>query len=142
MGAKLHITSRLGATGVQKGRFGRPKIEFSSKVAKLAGKIGIDLMLIFCTLFVNFVVYKGVAKLKYFLFIGLSCTTGASFPIWSVQTIYSNQFNSWLVDIQIEISTIIRHIAARGTTSLSIMRNLLSTPWNPSNITAVWYRRI
>ena len=32
-----HIISRLVAVGVQKGRFGRPKIQFCSKVAKLAG---------------------------------------------------------------------------------------------------------
>ena len=32
-----HITSRLGVTGVQKGRFGRPEIHFSLKVAKFAG---------------------------------------------------------------------------------------------------------
>ena len=33
---------------VQKGRFGRTKIKFSTKVFKFAGKIGIDLTLIFC----------------------------------------------------------------------------------------------
>ena len=33
--------------GVQKGRYGLPKIQFSSKVAKFAGKIGIYLTLIF-----------------------------------------------------------------------------------------------
>ena len=38
-----HIISRLGA---QKGRFGRPKIEFLSKVDESVGKIGIDLILI------------------------------------------------------------------------------------------------
>ena len=32
-----HIISRLGAMGVQKGRFGRPKIQLSSKVTKFAG---------------------------------------------------------------------------------------------------------
>ena len=43
-----HIISRLGATGVQKGHFGHPNIQLSSKVAKFAGYIGIDLALIFC----------------------------------------------------------------------------------------------
>ena len=43
-----HIILRLGATGVQKGLFGHPKIQVFSKVAKFAGKIGIDLTLIFC----------------------------------------------------------------------------------------------
>ena len=43
-----HIISRLGAMGVQKGRFGHPKIQFPSKVNKFTGKIGIDLPLIFC----------------------------------------------------------------------------------------------
>ena len=42
-----HIITCLGTTGVQKGRFGRPKVQFSSKVAKFARKIGIDLTLIF-----------------------------------------------------------------------------------------------
>ena len=42
-----HIISRSGAMGVQRIRFGRPKIQFSLKVAKLAGQIGIDLTLIF-----------------------------------------------------------------------------------------------
>ena len=42
-----HIISRLGAEGVQKWRFGRPKIHFFSKMAKFAGKTGIDLTLIF-----------------------------------------------------------------------------------------------
>ena len=32
-----HVVSRLGAVGVQKGRFGRPKIQFSSNVAICAG---------------------------------------------------------------------------------------------------------
>ena len=32
-----HIISRLGTTGVRKGRFGHPKIHLSSKVAKFAG---------------------------------------------------------------------------------------------------------
>ena len=32
-----HTISRLGATVVQKGRFGRPKIKISPKLAKLAG---------------------------------------------------------------------------------------------------------
>ena len=32
-----HIILHLGAAGVQKGRFGRPKIQLSSKVAKFAG---------------------------------------------------------------------------------------------------------
>ena len=40
-----HITSRLGAAGVQKGRFWRPEIKFSSKVAKFTEYIGIDLTL-------------------------------------------------------------------------------------------------
>ena len=44
-----HILSRLGAIGVQKGRFGHPKIQFSSKAAKFVGEIGNDIMLIFCT---------------------------------------------------------------------------------------------
>ena len=43
----IDIISRLWAVGDQKGRFGRPKIEFSSKVAKFAGQIGIDLTLIY-----------------------------------------------------------------------------------------------
>ena len=42
-----YITSRLGAMGVQNRRFGRPKIQFFPKVAKFAGKIEIDLTLIF-----------------------------------------------------------------------------------------------
>ena len=42
-----HIISRLGTVGVQKGRFGRPKIKFSSKVAKFARNLEIDLPLIF-----------------------------------------------------------------------------------------------
>ena len=42
------ITWRLFATGVQKGRFGCPKIQLSLKVAKFAKQIGIDLALIFC----------------------------------------------------------------------------------------------
>ena len=52
--------SRLGAMGVQKGRFGRRKIRFSSKVAKFARKIGIDLKIIFCLndFFVQFLVLK------------------------------------------------------------------------------------
>ena len=37
-----HIMTRLGAMGVQKGRFGRLKIQFFSKVAKFSGQIGID----------------------------------------------------------------------------------------------------
>ena len=38
MGVKFHmITSRLGTVGVQKGRFGYPKIQLSSKVTKFAG---------------------------------------------------------------------------------------------------------
>ena len=32
-----HVISRLAATGVQKRRFGRPKIQFSSEVTKFAG---------------------------------------------------------------------------------------------------------
>ena len=32
-----HIISGLGAAAVQKGRFGRPKIQLFSKMAKLAG---------------------------------------------------------------------------------------------------------
>ena len=32
-----HIISRLGAAGVQKGCFGHPKIQLSSKVAKFTG---------------------------------------------------------------------------------------------------------
>ena len=43
-----HIISRFRFMGVQMGRYGRPKIQFSSKVAKFAEKIGIDLTLIFC----------------------------------------------------------------------------------------------
>ena len=43
-----YIISRLGTAGVQKGRFGRQKIEFPSKFAKFAGQIGIGLRLIFC----------------------------------------------------------------------------------------------
>ena len=31
-----HIISRLGAADIQKGRFGRPKIQLSSKMAKFA----------------------------------------------------------------------------------------------------------
>ena len=42
-----HILSRLGAAGVQKGRFGCPKIQLSSKVAKFAGQVGIDLTLLY-----------------------------------------------------------------------------------------------
>ena len=42
-----NIISCLGALGVQKRPFGHPKIQFSSKVFKFAGKIGIDLTLIF-----------------------------------------------------------------------------------------------
>ena len=42
------IISRLDAADVQKGRFGRPKIQLSSKVAKFAGLFGIDLAFIFC----------------------------------------------------------------------------------------------
>ena len=37
-----HIISRLGVMGVQKGRFGRLKIQLSSTVAKFAAKFGID----------------------------------------------------------------------------------------------------
>ena len=44
----FHIISRLGVMGVQKERFGRLKIQFSSKVAKFSEKKGIDLTLIFC----------------------------------------------------------------------------------------------
>ena len=49
-GVKFHITSYrgLGAAAIQNGRSGRPKIQLSSKVAKFAGKIGIDLPFIFC----------------------------------------------------------------------------------------------
>ena len=43
----FHIISRLGAVGVQKGRYGRPKLQISSKMTKFAGKIRIDLTLIF-----------------------------------------------------------------------------------------------
>ena len=32
-----HIISRLGAMGIQKERFGRPKIQLFSKIAKFAG---------------------------------------------------------------------------------------------------------
>ena len=32
-----HIISRVGAVGIQKGRFGHQKIQFSSKVAKFSG---------------------------------------------------------------------------------------------------------
>ena len=42
-----HIISRLGAAGVQKVRFGHPKIQVFSKVTKYAGSIGIDLTLTF-----------------------------------------------------------------------------------------------
>ena len=41
-----HTISRVGAVGVRKGCFGHPKIRFSSKDAKFAEKIGIDLTLI------------------------------------------------------------------------------------------------
>ena len=43
-----HITSCLGATGAQTRPNDAPKIKLSSKVAKFAGWIGIDLLLIFC----------------------------------------------------------------------------------------------
>ena len=42
-----HIISRLGAMGVQKGYFGRSKIQFSSNVAKFERKIRIYMTLIF-----------------------------------------------------------------------------------------------
>ena len=38
-----HIISCLGAVGVHKERFGRQKIQFSSKMAKFPGQIGIDM---------------------------------------------------------------------------------------------------
>ena len=44
-----HIISRLDAMSNQMGRFGSLKIKFSSKVAKFASKIGIDLTFNFCT---------------------------------------------------------------------------------------------
>ena len=47
MGVKFPMISRLGAAGVRKGRFRRPKIQFSSKLANFAAKIGTDLTLIF-----------------------------------------------------------------------------------------------
>ena len=45
--------------GFRKGRFGNPKVEFSSKVAEFAGKIVIDLTLIFYknNFFVRFLVF-------------------------------------------------------------------------------------
>ena len=46
IGVKFHIAFRR--MDFQKERFGHPKIQFSSKVAKFAGKIAIDLTLIFC----------------------------------------------------------------------------------------------
>ena len=42
-----HIISRFRVMSVKKERYDRPKIKFSSIVAKFAGKIGIDLTLIF-----------------------------------------------------------------------------------------------
>ena len=42
------IILRFRMMGVQKGRYGRPKIKFSSKQSIYAGKIEIDLTLIFC----------------------------------------------------------------------------------------------
>ena len=56
-----HIISCLGAMSDQKGRFGGRKIKFSSKVAKFAGKIGIELTLIYCMydfFFVRFLVFE------------------------------------------------------------------------------------
>ena len=55
-----HIISRLGAMDVQKGRFGRPKIQFTSIVSKFAVKIGIDLSLIFHIndFFVRFLLFE------------------------------------------------------------------------------------
>ena len=44
-----HHISRLGTTDVEKAQFGRLKKQLSSKMARFAGKFGIDLMLIFCT---------------------------------------------------------------------------------------------
>ena len=43
-----HIMSSFQVMGVQKGRFGRPKVKFSLKLAKFTGKIGIDQKIIFC----------------------------------------------------------------------------------------------
>ena len=51
-----HTISCLGAAAVQNRRFGRPKIPISSKVAKFAGQIGIDLALIFCIYDFSFVI--------------------------------------------------------------------------------------
>ena len=45
--AETKILSRFRVMGIQKGRYGRPIIQFSPKVAKFAGKIGIDLTIIF-----------------------------------------------------------------------------------------------
>ena len=42
-----HIITRLGTMCVQEGCFEHPEIQFSSKVAKFAGNIGIDLTLNF-----------------------------------------------------------------------------------------------
>ena len=60
-----NFISRFGAVDVQKKRFERPKIQFSSKVAKFAGKIEFDLALIFCIddFFLRFI----VSKMEYFL---------------------------------------------------------------------------
>ena len=44
MGVKF--ISHFGVAAVQKGCFGRPKIQLSSKVAKFAGWVGIDPTLI------------------------------------------------------------------------------------------------
>ena len=41
--------SRFRVMGIQKGRYGHPKIKFSSKVAKFAEKIRIDLIMILFT---------------------------------------------------------------------------------------------
>ena len=48
---KFHIISRLGVVGVQKGRFEHPKIKFSSKMTKFAGKIEIIIIIIIMVLF-------------------------------------------------------------------------------------------
>ena len=55
-----HIISRLGAATVQKGRFVRPKIQLSLKVAKFAGYFGFYLDFIFCMnhFFLRFLVFE------------------------------------------------------------------------------------
>ena len=55
-----HITSRLGAAGVQMGRFGRPKIQLSSKRQNLQGRLELILRSSYArmTFFVKFLAFE------------------------------------------------------------------------------------